>query len=359
MDVPADPPAPKPDLAPPGWQLRVLNGPARGRTHAIGQRLGIGRAPSSDLQLPDQEVSRQHARIVSDEHGRHVLEDLASRNGTLVNGRAIERFVLEPHTVITIVETELVYEPVPVAASNMRPVARHADMRTLRSTAEHSRMVARTHAPTTPVGSAVPVWAATDCDGRALVFERPDGGEYEGNLVDDVLEYRTLRAQQLRGGFADARSRQRFESLTKLLRQPPSADPLLAKRAFARFGCWLPAVVRHASGAEQACRVRDIGVDGAQLLAPDHDLDPETTASLAIDVIEAGQPRSIVLAARVAWVDGEFVGLAFAGAPRPTEGSYSEQPARGQRDSIDDRTHPRGPRLGRVSLRLAVEPSDS
>jgi hypothetical protein len=303
----------------------------------VGARTSIGRASSSDLQLLDEEVSRQHARIVTDELGRHVLEDLRSSNGTSVAGEPIERHVLQPHTVITIAQTELVYEPAPTLAEAARPPRRHADIRTLRNTAGLSGLVARSHAPTTPTGAAMPSWAITDRDGRALVFERSDGSEYEGNLVDDVIEYRMLRAQHLRGGFADTGSRRRFDALRTRLVQPlaPRARP--DERAFHRFGCWLPAEVRLATGEDHPCQVRDIGVDGAQLVAVTHGLEPEALVWLAIEVLEDGQPRSLVLAARVAWVDQGLVGLVFAGAPRRVDGRYAERRGPHHRERLDER----------------------
>jgi len=45
----------------------------------------IGRAPSNDLVLEDPSLSRNHARLLWQEAGV-FLEDLGSRNGTLVNG---------------------------------------------------------------------------------------------------------------------------------------------------------------------------------------------------------------------------------------------------------------------------------
>lgn len=47
--------------------------------------LTIGRDPSNDLVLEDASLSRNHARITLD-GGEAVLEDLGSRNGTLLNG---------------------------------------------------------------------------------------------------------------------------------------------------------------------------------------------------------------------------------------------------------------------------------
>jgi DNA-binding winged helix-turn-helix (wHTH) protein len=48
----------------------------------------IGRAPGSVLWVDDAAVSRRHARIVIDASGAR-LEDLGSKNGTLVRGRRI------------------------------------------------------------------------------------------------------------------------------------------------------------------------------------------------------------------------------------------------------------------------------
>lgn len=49
----------------------------------------IGRSPDCDVTIEDPLVSRQHARIAVDEDGATV-EDLGSRNGVKVNGRAIK-----------------------------------------------------------------------------------------------------------------------------------------------------------------------------------------------------------------------------------------------------------------------------
>ena len=54
----------------------------------------IGRQPESHLILRDSRVSRAHARIVV-EDGAYVLEDMGSRHGTFVNGKRLQRKVLE------------------------------------------------------------------------------------------------------------------------------------------------------------------------------------------------------------------------------------------------------------------------
>jgi DNA-binding response OmpR family regulator len=53
----------------------------------------IGREEDCDIILPSRQVSRNHARIRRS-GGRHILEDLGSKNGTFVNGQELT----EPYT---------------------------------------------------------------------------------------------------------------------------------------------------------------------------------------------------------------------------------------------------------------------
>lgn len=55
----------------------------------------IGRHLDCDVVLNDPTVSRQHARLVF-RHERWVLQDLASTNGTQVNGARVGRCELRP-----------------------------------------------------------------------------------------------------------------------------------------------------------------------------------------------------------------------------------------------------------------------
>lgn len=57
-------------------------------------RLVIGRLPESDIQFDTQRVSRRHAELVRNEAGQWVIRDLASRNGTRINGQPITEQVL-------------------------------------------------------------------------------------------------------------------------------------------------------------------------------------------------------------------------------------------------------------------------
>ena len=54
----------------------------------------IGRDPSNPICVPEQAVSRQHARIALDGK-RWLLTDLGSRNGTMVDGQFVHEVELQ------------------------------------------------------------------------------------------------------------------------------------------------------------------------------------------------------------------------------------------------------------------------
>jgi hypothetical protein len=222
-------------------------------------------------------VSRQHAHGALDPEGQHVVVDLVSRNGTFVDGRRVERQALRPHAVVRVGDTQLVYEP------------------------------ADPHGPVTQVrygGELFP-----------LTFTGPDGVEHGSRLLDDILEYRTLRALARRGELPHPSQQVRFTALQAGLRQP-TGHGSDERRAFGRYECWFPATLRLAAGQERPCTVHDLGVDGAQLVVERHELEDDEFVWLVVSLEGGGRPRDEVLTARVAWLDGERLGLAFAGAPR-------------------------------------------
>ncbi len=72
---------------PAGIELVVDDG-ATIATRRLGRRILVGRAPSADVRIDDPRVSRLHARIEMRDDGVYV-EDLGSRNGTLVDGAPV------------------------------------------------------------------------------------------------------------------------------------------------------------------------------------------------------------------------------------------------------------------------------
>ncbi|MFQ5670074.1 MAG: FHA domain-containing protein [Acidobacteriota bacterium] len=79
-------------LVPPetGLFLRILDGLGAGRvfTFASGGVFLLGRE-GADLVLADPKASRKHAEISLFGPGRFFLRDLASTNGTFLNGRRV------------------------------------------------------------------------------------------------------------------------------------------------------------------------------------------------------------------------------------------------------------------------------
>ncbi len=69
--------------------LILQRGGESGETWPLEHRtLTIGRSPDCDIVLDDRQISRLHARVVwRDDH--YEIEDLASKNGTHLNGRDV------------------------------------------------------------------------------------------------------------------------------------------------------------------------------------------------------------------------------------------------------------------------------
>jgi pSer/pThr/pTyr-binding forkhead associated (FHA) protein len=70
--------------------LTVFSGPTPKHTVEVArERFLIGRDESCDLTLEDPKVSREHAAILKSAGPFHVIRDLGSANGTLVNGQPV------------------------------------------------------------------------------------------------------------------------------------------------------------------------------------------------------------------------------------------------------------------------------
>jgi len=100
-------------------RLRVVSGPAAGRTVDVAEEVVIGRE-DTDLDIDDLELSRRHA-VVRRFANRLQVEDLGSTNGTFVDGNRIaEPTLLGGGAEIKIGTTVLVVEGVlPVGTSEL------------------------------------------------------------------------------------------------------------------------------------------------------------------------------------------------------------------------------------------------
>jgi pSer/pThr/pTyr-binding forkhead associated (FHA) protein len=97
--------------------LVVHGGPNDGAMLRLRRKaLTIGHGSKAALALEDKTVSAEHVRIRPD-GDTFTLADMASRNGTFVNGQAIREEVhLKDGDVIRIGQTVLVYKYVPAHA---------------------------------------------------------------------------------------------------------------------------------------------------------------------------------------------------------------------------------------------------
>ena len=89
--------------------LRGLAGTFRGKVFEIRATVRLGRHPYNDLSVADPAVSRYHCWITCRD-GSPVLEDLASGNGTYLNGLRIQgRAALKRGDRILLGSTEFVF----------------------------------------------------------------------------------------------------------------------------------------------------------------------------------------------------------------------------------------------------------
>lgn len=82
--------------------IRILDGMEKGRVYArLKLPVSVGREDENTIQLNDDRISRFHAKI-QDSSGRVILTDLASTNGTRVNGHWIQMRILQIGDVISV-----------------------------------------------------------------------------------------------------------------------------------------------------------------------------------------------------------------------------------------------------------------
>ena len=102
----------QPSSKPPPAVLVVIHAqdPAeQGRRYPLGDEdVTMGRDRTNTVVVPSESASRRHARIFAS-GGAHVLVDLESTNGTLLNGKAVAEQTLRDGDVIRVGSTVLRY----------------------------------------------------------------------------------------------------------------------------------------------------------------------------------------------------------------------------------------------------------
>ena len=139
-------------------------------------------------------------------------------------------------------------------------------------------------------------------------------------MLRDVLDYRALRLEELRGQPMDEAGKARYSELT--VRLLVDTHGLPASRRFVRAECPLPATLTQRDGAVSRTldiRLDDLGAGGARLSMFDPAVRVGDEVWLAFDLaalFSFGQ--KVVFRSRVVWASAELgaTGLMFGGNAR-------------------------------------------
>jgi pSer/pThr/pTyr-binding forkhead associated (FHA) protein len=276
--------------------VRVLTGVLRGHVMPVYDRLEIGRASSSDIQLVSSGVSRTHAVIIP-RGEEFVLIDMLSTNGTFVRGERVEQHVLGLGDCFRIGDCELVFELF--------------DEPTPDVPAQHDE---RTRRPTYPV-------IVVDDHQRAPTPSRihataPNGEPYPGDLFADIVVYRNLRLRALRDASMPARMRSRLEQLDAALRSGPASSD--SPQPFTRYSLRAPAKLEFEGDRYREVWLLELAVDGATCAGTFDDVELDALCWLSVEV-GADSFHRVVFTCRVYWARPGELGLVFSGAPGSAE----------------------------------------
>lgn len=101
----------------------IVHTPA-GSSHQVeiaDRVLTIGRDTMCEVPLDDLKASRRHARVFQSGPGQFAVEDLGSKNGTLINGELIQNHALSHGDRIRIGTSELIFQVTDGPAPAARP----------------------------------------------------------------------------------------------------------------------------------------------------------------------------------------------------------------------------------------------
>src|SRR5262245_43481092 len=89
-------------------KLLALSGVLRGRLFEFrGDELSIGRTEAATILIDDKSVSRHHC-VFRRQAGAVHVDDMGSRNGTLVNGKAVDKRILSHGDRIAVGNSEFI-----------------------------------------------------------------------------------------------------------------------------------------------------------------------------------------------------------------------------------------------------------
>ena len=98
-------------MKPRGWILQSSDDPPITLRLPLGSVKTIGRTARADFIVDAALISHIHCRLTADRSDQLVVEDLGSTNGTMVNGRKIDRIVLRKGDRLTVGRVEFQVEP--------------------------------------------------------------------------------------------------------------------------------------------------------------------------------------------------------------------------------------------------------
>ncbi len=89
-------------------RILVYSGAMKGKSVELpaDRRVTLGRSKTSDIRIPDRNMSRQHCAIWHGSSG-YMVEDLESTNGTHLNGTRVKNAVLKDGDRLKMGDTEL------------------------------------------------------------------------------------------------------------------------------------------------------------------------------------------------------------------------------------------------------------
>ena len=90
-------------------KLTILSGPSKGLSYEIQREAILGRQSDNAIPLQDSKSSRQNSRIYCRD-GIYFIEDMESRNGTMLNGENVKQAPLKSGDQIKVGETSLLFQ---------------------------------------------------------------------------------------------------------------------------------------------------------------------------------------------------------------------------------------------------------